>query len=92
MSRRSSIPIDSIESTVSINPHLDINRKHADIRGQWGTAFRHVVRAILLLAKHRDRLPFHRVIGGRYRLEQADDALADVAALKVTKAIIEPNA
>ncbi len=78
--------------TVSINPHLDINRKHADVRGQWGTAFRHVVRAILLLAKHRDRLPFHRVIGGRYGLEQADDALADVAALRVTKAIIEPHA
>jgi len=31
------------------------------------------------------------VIGARYRLEEANQALADVAALKVTKAIIEPG-
>ena len=76
---------------VEINPHIDINRKHADIRGQWGTDFHHVVRALRMLAKHHDRLPFAKVIGGRYSLEQANEALEDVASLKVTKAIIAPN-
>jgi L-iditol 2-dehydrogenase len=75
---------------VSINPHVAINRKHADIRGQWGTAFRHVVRALGLLARHRDRLPFSRVIGGRYGLTDAGRALDDVARLRVTKALIVP--
>jgi L-iditol 2-dehydrogenase len=77
--------------SVPINPHIDINRAHVDIRGQWGTDFAHVVRGLTMLAKYRDRLPFARVIGGRYGLEQAGQALADVAALKVTKAIIDPQ-
>ena len=76
---------------VSINPHVQVNRRHANILGQWGTDFRHIVRALTVLAKHKGRLPFSSVIGARYRLEEANQALADVAALKVTKAIIEPG-
>ena len=76
---------------VIINPHVDINRKHADVRGQWGTELHHLVRALRLLSKHRDRLPFAEVIGGRYTLDNAGDALADVEALRVTKAIVTPN-
>ena len=41
-------------------------------------------------AKHRERLPFERVIGRRYGLADADRALDDVEALRVTKAIIAP--
>lgn len=74
----------------SINPHLAINRKHARVLGQWGTDFRHLVGALTLLARHRDRLPFARVIGGRYSLEETNQALADVEALRVTKAIVVP--
>jgi L-iditol 2-dehydrogenase len=76
---------------VAINPHADLNRKHAEVRGQWGTDFHHVVRALRMLARHRDRLPFGRVIGGRYGLDGVDEALQDVSELRVTKAIIEPN-
>jgi L-iditol 2-dehydrogenase len=75
----------------TINPHIDINRKHADIRGRWGLDFNHFYRALQLLAKHRQRLPFSRVIGGRYGLEEAGKALADVEALSVTKAVITPG-
>jgi L-iditol 2-dehydrogenase len=74
----------------TVNPHMDINRKHADVRGQWGTAFRHVVRALRLLAKHCERLPFARIIGERYSLDDANRALEDVETLRVTKAIITP--
>lgn len=76
--------------TVEINPHLAINRKHADVRGQWGTNFRHVVRALEVVAKHRARLPFAEAIGARYPLEEANSALDDVESLRVTKAIISP--
>jgi L-iditol 2-dehydrogenase len=76
---------------VPINPHLDINKKHADVRGRWGLDFGHFYRALRMLAKHHERLPFARVIGKRYSLEQANDALADVENLRVTKAIITPS-
>ena len=76
---------------VEINPHLDINRKHADIRGQWGTAYRHVVRGLRMLAKHAGSLPLERIIGRKYGLADAQQALDDVAALRVTKAIIDPS-
>ncbi len=58
--------------TVTVNFHTDINRKHADVRGQWGTDFRHLYRALRLLAKHHARLPFARVIGARYGLADAE--------------------
>lgn len=77
--------------TATINPHLDINRKHADVRGRWGLDFGHFYRALTLLTKHHERLPFARVIGGRYSLERAGDALSAVEALTVTKAIITPS-
>jgi len=77
--------------TAEINPHLHLNRRHADVRGQWGTDFRHIVRALRVLAKHRERLPFDQVIGGRYGLTGAQRALDDVGALRVTKAVIDPR-
>lgn len=77
--------------SVAINPHIHVNRKHADVRGQWGTDFSHVVRSLRLLTKHRDRLPFNRVIGGRYSLARAEEAIRDVQELQVTKAIIVPS-
>jgi threonine dehydrogenase-like Zn-dependent dehydrogenase len=75
----------------TFNPHVDVNRKHADVRGQWGTDFRHLARALRLLGRYRDRIPFAEVIGGRYGLDRAGRALEDVAALRVTKAIIDPT-
>ena len=76
--------------STALNPHVDINRKHADIRGQWGTSLGHVERALRTLARHQDRLPLSRIIGGRYKLDGAARALADVEAMRITKAIIEP--
>ncbi len=77
---------------VSINPHRLINRRHADIRGQWGTEFHHVVRALRMAARHQGRFPLARTIGARYPLLDAASALAAVEAMTVTKAIIVPGA
>ncbi len=73
---------------IALNPHVAINRKHVLVKGQWGTDFHHLVGALHLLSRHIDRLPFASVIGGRYRLDEAGQALEDVAHLRVTKAII----
>ncbi len=77
--------------SITLNPHIDVNRKHAEVRGNWGLEFGHLHRALLLLARHRDQLPFARVIGRRYGLEDAGQALADLESLSVTKAIIAPH-
>lgn len=77
--------------TVPLNPHLDINKKHATVLGQWGTAFHHLTRALTLLGRHSKRLPLQNIIGKRYGLEEAGEALADLEALRVTKALITPN-
>jgi L-iditol 2-dehydrogenase len=76
---------------VPVNPHTHVNRKHANIRGQWGTDFHHIVRALRLLERHGNRLPFRRIIGGRYGLADAQRALDDVRSLSVTKAVIDPS-
>jgi threonine dehydrogenase-like Zn-dependent dehydrogenase len=75
---------------IQVNPHLDINKKHVAIKGQWGTEFHHLVGALQLLAKHSERLPFASVIGSRYTLDTAGEALKNVESLKDTKAIIQP--
>ena len=77
---------------IELNPHIAINRKHAVVRGQWGTEFRHVIRALRMLAKHRDRLDFASIIGRRYGLDETGSALEDVASLRVPKAVIAPQA
>ena len=75
----------------TINPHTEINRKHAEIRGQWGTDFHHVTRALQMLARHSSRFPFRDSVTARYGLEGCNAALSDVEGLKVTKAAIVPG-
>jgi L-iditol 2-dehydrogenase len=75
---------------VSFNPHLDLNRKHLEVRGAWGTDFSHVYKSIRVMAKHGDRFRWERLVTGRYGLEQAGKALSDVADGRVIKAVIDP--
>jgi threonine dehydrogenase-like Zn-dependent dehydrogenase len=77
--------------SVAINPHLDINQKHLDIRGTWGIDFSHMWRAMRVLAKHGPRYQWERFVSRHYRLDEAQQALDDVARLAVVKAVIEPN-
>jgi L-iditol 2-dehydrogenase len=74
----------------NINPHLQINRKHVDIRGCWGCDYSHFHRALQLLAHQGSALPWLEAIGARYSLEQANEALAAVANRDVVKALIVP--
>jgi L-iditol 2-dehydrogenase len=77
---------------VAINPHTDLNRKHLDVRACWGIDFSHLHRAVRVLARHADRLPWRSVISGEYTLDQAAEALADVEARRAVKAVIRPHA
>jgi L-iditol 2-dehydrogenase len=75
----------------SINAHHDINRKHLEIRGCWGSDAGHFLRALRLLERHASAVPWREVGGRTYGLHQLNDALADTEALRVTKALVDPR-
>lgn len=75
----------------SFNPHLDLNQKHLEIRGCWGSDVGHVYRAIKVLARYAGRFPWTDLITAEYDLANAQAALEDVTAQRVVKALIVPT-
>lgn len=75
----------------SFNPHLDLNRKHLDVRGCWGSDYSHFHRAVRILEAPLAAGRWAHVTLKRYALHQTNEALADVAAGRVVKAIIVPG-
>jgi threonine dehydrogenase-like Zn-dependent dehydrogenase len=76
---------------VSFNPHLDLNRKHLDVRGCWGSDFSHFYRGVQIMADETRSHPWSQMKLERYSLARANDALADVASGRVVKALIDPH-
>lgn len=75
----------------TINPHAMINRKHLDVRGVWGAGYDHFHRMVEVLARHGDRIGWERMIGRIYGLDEMNEALTDVAAGRIVKAVVAPN-
>lgn len=75
----------------SFNPHLDLNQKHLDVRGCWGSDVGHVYRAVQVLARYGTHFPWAEFVSGEYSLQQAQTALEDVQAQRVVKALIVPR-
>ena len=76
---------------VEINPHLHINKKHLEIRGCWGSDFSHVYRAMQILSRFGTQMDWSRLISREYGLHEIQQALRDVEARRVVKAIIIPG-
>ncbi|MHA2171827.1 MAG: zinc-binding dehydrogenase [Candidatus Kariarchaeaceae archaeon] len=76
---------------VSINPHLEINKKHVTIKGCWGSDFSHFYLAIKFMNEYQNRFPFDKIISKEYPLEEAEQALKDVEELRIMKALITPD-
>lgn len=74
--------------TVPLNPHQQINRKHVEIRGCWGSDFSHFHRAVAIATRYQDRVPWRDLAGRRFPLAQAEAALDAVERREVVKAII----
>jgi L-iditol 2-dehydrogenase len=75
----------------AINIHRQINRKHLEIRGCWGSEVGHFVRALRVLEQHHASIPW-RAIGARtYALSELNEALADAEAMRLPKALVRPN-
>lgn len=76
---------------VVFNPHLDLNKKHLDVRGCWGSDYSHFHRAVDMLRTPTATALWSQIRLGRYALSQANEALEDVASGKATKALIIPQ-
>jgi threonine dehydrogenase-like Zn-dependent dehydrogenase len=74
----------------TFNPHLDLNQKHLDVRGCWGSDAGHVYRAVKVMARYAGQFPWTDLISREYGLAEAQRALEDVAAQRVVKALIVP--
>jgi threonine dehydrogenase-like Zn-dependent dehydrogenase len=74
----------------AFNPHLDLNQKHLDIRGCWGSDAGHMYRAVQVMARYRHQFPWESLISREYRLPQAQQALEAVAQQETVKALIIP--
>jgi L-iditol 2-dehydrogenase len=73
----------------TINAHQQINRKHLEIRGCWGSEARHFLRALSILERHPS-IPFRAIGARRYALHQLNEALADAEAMRIPKALVDP--
>ncbi|SRR6266700_1388390 len=76
---------------VSFNPHLDLNMKHLDVRGCWGSDFSHFYRAVQLASDPRLSMRWSAIPVRRFGLHQAASALASVAKGATHKALIDPS-
>ena len=81
-----------VSPEAAFNPHFDLNKKHLDVRGCWGSDFSHFYRAAQIISDPVRSKPWASLKKGlaRYSLTQANKALADVAAGQVLKALIDP--
>jgi L-iditol 2-dehydrogenase len=74
-----------------VNVHRQINRKHLDVRGCWGSEVRHLVRAVESLGESVSRLPWRTIGPATYGLGELDTALADAEAMRFPKAVVDPQ-
>src|SRR5664279_2843929 len=85
------VPVDLTDSgPASFNPHLDLNQKHLEVRGCWGSDVGHVYRSVQVMARYARQFPWTDLISREYDLSTAQAALEDVASQRVVKALIVP--
>ena len=76
----------------AFNPHLDLNKKHLDVRACWGSDFSHFYRGAQIISDPTRSRPWSTLKLQRFGLAHAGDALAAVSAGRVVKALIDPRA
>ncbi len=75
---------------ITFNPHLDLNRKHLDVRGCWGCDFSHLYRGLDYLRHGVLAAAWDEIEVEKFKLADAQKGLDAVAAGRVVKALIEP--
>lgn len=77
---------------VEIHPHWQLNRKHVELRGCWGSRYEHFHRAVEIAARFGATKPWREMVSDRYPLRDAAAALEAVAERRAVKAIIAMTA
>jgi L-iditol 2-dehydrogenase len=77
--------------STTFNPHLDLNRKHLDVRGCWGSDFSHFYRGAQIMGEERWGTTWKKLTLEAFSLEAANEALAAVSSGRVLKALIDPR-
>ena len=77
--------------SATVNPHLDLNQKHLEVRGCWGSDVGHLHRSVQVLDRYAHWFPWTELISAEYALPRAAEALADVEAQRVVKALVVPE-
>ena len=75
----------------AFNPHLDLNKKHLDVRGCWGSDYSHFHRAVELLRVPQFAQRWSSLRLKRYPLSRVNEALDDVASARTIKALVVPS-
>src|SRR3954471_12820397 len=73
-----------------IHPHWQINRKHVELRGCWGSRYEHFQRPVDVAGRFGGEKPWSRMIGGSYALDRINDALAAVENRSAIKVLFSP--
>jgi threonine dehydrogenase-like Zn-dependent dehydrogenase len=76
---------------VLINPHLDLNKKHLDVRGCWGSDFSHFYKSVRLMTDPSRSAAWSAMPLRFYGLSEVNEALEDVAAGAACKSLINPR-
>lgn len=74
--------------SVNIHPHWQINRKHVELRGCWGSRYEHFHRAVDIAARFGSTKPWSMMAGNTYELKDVAAALAAVADRSAVKAVV----
>lgn len=74
----------------SFNPHLDLNKKHLDVRGCWGSDYSHFHRGVEMLKLPQAAALWSTLQLEGVPLEKVNDALNSVAAARTIKALVVP--
>lgn len=76
---------------VGFNPHADLNKKHVDVRGCWGSDYSHFHRGLAMLRVKRAAHLWQSMKLEKYGLSDVNEALAKVEKGEVVKALVAPG-
>jgi D-arabinose 1-dehydrogenase-like Zn-dependent alcohol dehydrogenase len=77
--------------SVEINPHWQINQKHVELRGCWGSRYEHFYRAVEIATQFGDSKAWRQMVSANFVLRNAGAALDGVYRRTMVKTLIFPR-
>jgi L-iditol 2-dehydrogenase len=74
--------------SIQINPHSQINRKHVELHGCWGSRYEHFYRGVHIAARFGVTKPWAEMATAFRGLDQVRDAFGAVESRSAVKAVV----